>query len=52
MHCSHAGVSARFFLEMPCWQKLQVCNPAGVLCQGLPVRHQLGLSHVVMGQST
>ena len=36
----------------PCWQKLWVCHSAGVLHQGLPVRHQLGLSWVVMGQST
>ena len=62
MHCSHAGVSARFFLEMdssdilfqwgPCWQRLWVCHSVGVLCQGLPVRHQLGLSWVVMDRST
>ena len=47
--CSYISIQ---FQWGPCWQRLQVCHSAGVLHQGLPVRHQLGLSWVVMGQST
>ena len=47
--CLHIGIQFRWG---PCWQRLWVCHSAEVLHQGLPVRHQLGLSWVVMGQST
>ena len=46
--CLHIGI--QFWL--PCWQKLWVCHFAGVLHQGLPVRHWLVLSWEVMGQNT
>ena len=47
--CLHIGI---WFQWGPCWQRLWVCHFAGVLHQGLPVRHRLGLSRGVMGQST
>ena len=47
--CLHIGI---WFQWGPCWQRLWVCHFAGVLHQGLPVRHQPVLSLEVMGQST
>ena len=47
--CLHFGIQ---FWWGPCCQRLWVCHFAGVLCQGLPVRHQPVLSLEVMGQST
>ena len=47
--CLHISIQ---FQWGPCWQRLWVCHFAGVLHQGLPVRHQLVLSQEVMGQNT
>ena len=47
--CLHISI---WFQWGPCWQRLWICHSAGVLHQGLPVRHQLGLSLEVMDQST